>query len=94
MECAKVNQNGRSFQTTLADIELSAAVGLPNVRFRATASPPQPATLGAKQTSRISAELGRVRRVWFLGGHQFWPCERTPPVAKSSKRELSKEPQP
>lgn len=47
MECAKVNQNGRSLQTTLADIELSAAVGLLNARFRATASPPQPGTLGA-----------------------------------------------
>lgn len=43
----KGQKNGRSFQTTLADIELSAAVGLLNARFRATASPPQPGTLGA-----------------------------------------------
>lgn len=74
--------------------KLSVSVGVLYVRFQAPLTVALWSALGAKRTSRISAELGRVRWVWFLGGHQFWPCGRTPPIAKSSKREVSKEPQP
>jgi hypothetical protein len=36
-----------------------------NVRFRALPNTAQTATLGAFETVRISAELGRLQKVWF-----------------------------
>jgi hypothetical protein len=39
--------------------------GITNVRSQATVTPPQKATLGALETVRISAELGRLRTPRF-----------------------------